>query len=698
MGDSNQKKPRVTLRSYMLWPVIFTLIGLVPALVIFVLSREAGIVALVYVLIMMIVCVVAYIYYSRKLKGALVAYAREYSHVQKELLDELFLPFALTDANGKFLWMNDSMKELVGSQASMLTQVFPDAKDYLHSITEKAREVSDNTEELMVHVDSLISDVGKGHKKYQMVIRRTVFTDPDSALLHEGEGHENNVLLAVYLMDETELLSVKQQLWDDTLVTALIYVDNYDEAFNNVEDVRKSMLAALVERKITKHIENHHGYLCKIEKDKFFAILPQKYFEIMKQDRFSLLEEIKTVNMGNEIAVTISMGLGLEGENYRQNYEYARAAIDMALGRGGDQAVVKSSKGIDYFGGKSHSTEKNTRVRARVKAEALCELIESREQVLIMGHTRSDVDCIGAAIGVYRAAQASKKPAHIVLDNMIPSVKPICERILASPDYEKEVFVNNARARELITDKTILVVVDVNRPSMTECPDLLKKAKCVVVLDHHRQTKEVITGATLSYVEPSASSACEMVAEILQYYNSASPVKVTPLDADAMYAGMVVDTNQFTAKTGVRTFEAAAYLRRCGTEVSRIRKMFREEPSDYLVRAKTVQRTEMFREHFAISICEGNTQEAITVVAAQAANELLDLKNVTAAFVLCKSAETIYISARSIDEVNVQLVMERLGGGGHMNIAGAQIKDAGFDEVVEMLKDTLTQMENNNEI
>jgi c-di-AMP phosphodiesterase-like protein len=270
--------------------------------------------------------------------------------------------------------------------------------------------------------------------------------------------------------------------------------------------------------------------------------------------------------------------------------------------------------------------------------------------------------------------------------------------LASSPDYEKEVFVNNARAKELITDKTILVVVDVNRPSMTECPELLNKAKCVVVLDHHRQTKEVISGATLSYVEPSASSACEMVAEILQYYNSASPVKVTPLDADAMYAGMVVDTNQFTAKTGVRTFEAAAYLRRCGTEVSRIRKMFREEPSDYLVRAKTVQRTEMFRDHFAISVCEGNTQEAITVVAAQAANELLDLKNVTAAFVLCKSAETIYISARSIDEVNVQLVMERLGGGGHMNIAGAQIKDGTFEDVILLLKDTLTQMEENNEI
>ena len=396
------------------------------------------------------------------------------------------------------------------------------------------------------------------------------------------------------------------------------------------------------------------------------------------------------------MAVTLSIGLGMGGGSYIQNYEYARTAIDMALGRGGDQAVVKDGETISYYGGKSQSQEKNTRVKARVKAHALRELVETREQVFIMGHKIGDMDSLGAGIGIYRACSALNKNAHIVLDDITTSVRPILERFMNNPDYPEDMFIRGDRAVEMADSNSLLVVVDVNRPNFTECSPLLEMIPTIVVLDHHRQTRESITNAVLSYVEPYASSTCEMVAEILQYMGD--NIRIRQAEADAMYAGIVIDTNNFMNKTGVRTFEAAAFLRRNGADVTRVRKIFRDSMSDYKAKAEAVRHAEVFEDAFAISICPADGVESPTIIGAQAANELLNIVGIKASIVLTEYQNKIYISARSIDEVNVQLIMEKLGGGGHMSVAGAQLKGCTIAQGVERVKATIKKMLDEGEL
>ena len=396
------------------------------------------------------------------------------------------------------------------------------------------------------------------------------------------------------------------------------------------------------------------------------------------------------------MAITLSIGFGVDGLSYAQNYEFARNAIDLALGRGGDQAVVKMPGNIVYYGGKTQQVEKTTRVKARVKAEALKEIITSRDKVFIMGHRLGDIDCVGAGIGVYRICQTLGKEAHIVLNQVSTSLRPIVDLFARNTDYPDDLFLSSEQAMQRVTEDSALVVVDVNKPSITECPELLRMCKSIVVLDHHRKGSESIENATLSYIEAYASSACEMVSEILQYVDE--NLKLTQEEADSLYAGMVVDTDNFQSKTGVRTFEAAAFLRRNGTDVTRVRKLFRENAGEYKAKADAVSQAEIYREEYAISTCPAEGLESPTIVGAQAANELLNIKGVKASFVLTQYQGKIYVSARSIDEVNVQIVMEHMGGGGHMNIAGAQMEGKTVEEVEDMLRHTIDSMIEDGEI
>ncbi len=429
----------------------------------------------------------------------------------------------------------------------------------------------------------------------------------------------------------------------------------------------------------------------KTEKDKYLVIMKKSAALALKEARFDLLEDVKTVNIGNEMAVTISIGVGLDAPTYAQNCEFSRTAIDLALGRGGDQAVVKTPDSIVYYGGKSQQVEKNTRVKARVKANALQEIINSKEQVLVMGHRLSDADAFGASVGISCIARALGKKCHIVINDITTSVKPLVELFNDRNVYDEDFIIGSSEALELADSNTALVVVDVNKPSITECPELIKTCRTVVVLDHHRQSSEVIDNATLSYVEPYASSACEMVAEVLQYTAGGS-VKVRSNEADCMYSGIMVDTNNFTAKTGVRTFEAAAFLRRAGADVTRVRKMFRDGVAEYKAKAETIRSAEIFRGAYAMGICPTEGLQSPTEIGAQAANELLGINGIKASFVVTSYNGKIYISARSIDEVNVQIIMERLGGGGHMNIAGAQLEGVSCEKAIQIVKDTLGGM------
>lgn len=605
-----------------------------------------------------------------------ISFATQYGQIQKNLLRDLELPHVLMDDDGRIIWMNAAFEQIIHKEKGYRKPI----STVFSSVTKDKLEFELETEFEMAYEEH----------DYIFKMKRIDIKDVlDNSEVIESAENEN-FLIAGYLFDETALKRALRERDEQSLAVGMLYIDNYDEALESVEDVRRSLLMALIDRKINKYIASIDGIVRKTEKDKYLIIMRKKALINLKESRFDLLEDVKTVNIGNEMAVTVSIGVGVDASTYAQNAEFARTAIDLALGRGGDQAVVKSPDSIVYYGGKSQQIEKNTRVKARVKANALQEIITSKDKVLIMGHRLADADAFGAAVGISCIARALGRKTHIVINDITTSVKPLVELFRDRNIYEEDFIIGSTEALEIADNSTVLVVVDVNKPSITECSDLIRSCRTVVVLDHHRQGSEVIENATLSYVEPYASSTCEMVAEVVQYI--AGTVKVRSNEADCMYSGIMVDTNNFTTKTGVRTFEAAAFLRRCGADVTRVRKMFRDGAQEYKAKAETVRNAEIYKNAYAMGICPSEGLDSPTEIGAQAANELLGINGIKASFVVTAYNGKIYISARSIDEVNVQIIMERLGGGGHMNIAGAQLTDTTPERAVFVVKETLNQM------
>lgn len=640
---------------------------------------RAGLLLGFFTLFYFIVTLSLYFYNKPVIMNELVSFATQYGQIQKRLLRELELPHALLDDSGKVIWTNIAFENIIHQPKGYnktITSLFP-------SITREKLPDNAGVEETQYE---LTYDAKEYIAKFKRISLKEMAENSD---MIEAEGYDG-YLIAVYLFDETALHIALQEVDDQSLAVGLLYLDNYEEALEGVEEVRRSLLIALIDRKVNKYISALDGIVKKLEKDKYLVVMRKKSVSQLQSARFDILEDVKTVNIGNEMAVTLSIGVGLDGLTYAQNYEFARNAIDLALGRGGDQAVLKTPETIIYYGGKSQQVEKNTRVKARVKAHALKEIIAGKDKVLIMGHRMADVDSFGAAVGIYRIAQALDRKAHIVLNDISNTLQPVVDLFSNNPEYDEDMIVSSSQAMEIAGNNAVLVVVDVNRPSITECPDLLRICKSIVVLDHHRQGTDTIENATLSYVEPYASSTCEMVSEILQY--TADNIKIRTEEADCMYSGIMIDTNNFMSKTGVRTFEAAAFLRRNGADVTRVRKMFREDAADYKAKADAVSQAEIYRQSYAISVCLSEDVQSPTVVGAQAANELLNIKGVKASFVLTDYQGKIYVSARSIDEVNVQIIMERMGGGGHMSIAATQLEGIGMAEAIGSLKSTIDTM------
>ena len=589
-------------------------------------------------------------------------------NTQNIFSQDLDIPYALMDKKGIIAWRNRAFNGLV--QKDRLSK-----KD-IHAMFENI--TPSDIENIVDKADFHGEYQGK---KYRIRITRLYV--------------EESFVYTVCLFDETDLVALRIQKENSKFVVGLMYMDNYDEAMESVEEVRHSLLEALIDRKINQYINGFNGIVKKLEKDKFFFIIKKENLDSAISVRFDILEDVKTVNIGNKMSITLSIGIGYGSENLARNYELARMAMDMALGRGGDQAVVKTEDDIRYFGGKAQTVEKQTRVKARVKAHAFRELLENKDKVIIMGHKMLDMDAFGAAIGIWRIATHLNKKAYILRSDVNPSVRPMIEKFKA-PEYPEDLFMSEEKALNSLTNDSLVVVVDVNRPSITEGPSLLKKAKNIVVLDHHRQSSEIITNATLSYVETFASSACEMVSEIVQYISD--DIKLKTLEADAMYAGIVIDTQNFNVQTGVRTFEAAAFLKRSGADVTRVRKMFREDAKDYLAKAEAIHNAEIFENYYAISECDSANTASPTLVCAQAANDLLNIKGIKASFVLTLYNDVIYISARSMDEVNVQTIMEKLGGGGHRSVAGAQIKEGSIEDAKNLVKKVLKELIERGEI
>jgi len=665
------------MKAFLQWPVVFLAVLLVLNVCIYPISVEAGAIVSGFLVLYLILFLVLVFRYRKSIWSDMISFATQYGQVQKSLLEKFSIPYALLDSDGRILWMNAQFRETVGKDRlyrKNIQVLFPE----IQSSTIKGMN-----EELEVGLTF-------GEKDFRVHLQKVGVRELEESVDFIELPKEKNYVIAMYLFDHTVLNYYIRENDEQKMVPGLIYLDNYEEALESIEPVRRSLLVALIDRKITKYISNYDGIVKKLEKDKYLIIIKNKYLQELQKDRFSLLEEVKAVNIGNEMSVTLSIGIGINGEGYVQNAEFSRIAIELALGRGGDQAVVKDNDKISYYGGKAQQMEKNTRVKARVKAQALREIISNSDEVVIMGHKITDIDSLGASVGIYRAAKTMQKRTHIVLGEINSSIRPWVNLFRSNKEYDDDMFITHEQAEAIVNSETVLVVVDTSRAMMCECDSLLSLSKSIVILDHHRRSSDIIANPVLSYIEPFASSACEMVAEILQYFDDM--VYLRSLEADCLYAGMIIDTNNFVTKTGVRTFEAAAYLRKCGADVTRVRKLFRNEYEDYRARAEAVSKSEVFMRAYAISVCPSDKVESPTIVGAQAANELLNIVGIRASFVLTEFHGKIYISARAIDEVNVQIIMERLGGGGHQNIAGAQLSGVAMEEAINKLKEVLTTM------
>ena len=599
--------------------------------------------------------------WRRQVEGELIEFGTDFVTNQYERLMSLPRPYCIIGNKGEVLWVNREFEALL-----------PEEED------------SFSIEQMCPGLCKKLPEAGI--KRTEHIKWRDRAYQFDIQLISERTG-----MYSIFLFDETLHLNTLAELEAQRAVIGQVYIDNYEEVMGSTEQVRQSLLAALIERKLSRYFGQFDAQIRKVEKDKYSVFMQKKGLDAAMEDHFSILEDVKTLNIGNTTAVTLSISMATGRGTLDKNDETAQNAMNLALGRGGDQAVVRMPEKTIFYGGKKEREEgRATRVKARVKAQALRELMTGKEQVLIMGHQRPDMDCFGAAIGIYRAAVHMQKSAHIVMNEITSSLRPIIDRFVDNPDYPQDLIINSEKAKSLLAPGTMVVVVDVNRQSYTECPSLVEKAETIVVLDHHRQNSETIKKSTLSYIEPYASSASEMVAEVLQYFSDSMRIK--PLEAETIYAGIVMDTDNFLAKTGVRTFEAAAFLRRHGADVTRVRKLFRERMQDTRVKTATVSNAEMFMDNYAIGVCRPDGVESPTVIGAQAANDMLDIIGVRASFVFTPYNGKVYISARSIDEVNVQLIMERLGGGGHLSIAGAQLTDCTVEEAKERVKDTILQM------
>lgn len=669
-------KPSGRLNSIFLWPVgLGILLVLLDILLCFVSSVAASIVA-VFIVIYAFVCAMMICYFRPRIIKEIVEFSSNYSQVQRQLLYELSIPYCLLDNKGNILWMNASMQASINRKNDLnknISTIIPELSANVFRNFEDFKEIR----------------IAFNDRDYRVEMKR-ISADIITQGVNILAKDYNSSLIAMYMFDETDINQYIQKIRDERFVVGLVYIDNYEDALESVDDVRRSLFVGLVDKRVNKYFSAGAAIIRKLEKDKYLVVFRYKFLEKLLADKFSLVEDIKSVKVGNEKTLTLSIAIGTGAADYARNYDIAKAAMDLALGRGGDQAVIKDGEKIYYYGGKSQQMEKNTRVKVRVKAHALRQILEANDNVLIMGHNLPDIDSFGSALGIYIIAKKFGKEAHIVFGEISSSVRPFMNRFIDKEEYPDDMFIKKEEAENYLTASTVVIVVDVNRPQRTECPQLLDKCKTIIVFDHHRRSSDTITGAVLSYVDPYASSACEMVTEMIQYVDDG--IKLKAFEADALYAGISIDTDGFNSKSGPRTFEAAAFLRRHGADVTRVRKMLRNDMNEYKAIASAVSKSEVYKSAFAITVFDGEGLESPTIGGAKAANQLLDISGIKASFVITQYEDKLYISARSIDEVNVQLVMEKLGGGGHMSIAGAQLTNCTIQQAVNTIKLTLDNM------
>ena len=486
-------------------------------------------------------------------------------------------------------------------------------------------------------------------------------------------------MLILYFIDETEKCELQKENENKNTCVGIIMVDNYEEVMQRVDSEQKTQLMAKVESSIYEWVNETNGILVKEERDTYVYIFEQRYLEQIKENKFAILDSIKDIVRKDKIQLTLSIAISNEGENDKEVYKSASAAMDVILGRGGDQAVIREDGKYQFFGGKVEEVEKRTKVKARIVAHALEELISECEKVMIMGHVNPDIDAMGSALGIYRIATNLRKDAYIVTNKESASIKSFVDSI---KDEYKDVLIDNQTALSEIDNETLLVIVDTHKKSYVEEPELLNKTNKIVVIDHHRRGTDFIEQSILTFQEVYASSASELVSELIQY--AQNEIELPTIEAESLYAGIMMDTKNFTFKTGVRTFEAAAYLRRCGVDIIKVKKWFQSDLESYNKISEIVRKAEVTHDTIGISTYEIQEKDT-SLICAKAADELLTIGNITASFVLGTMGEKICISGRSIGDINVQVILEKLGGGGHITLAGAQLENKTIEEAKQEL-------------
>ena len=542
------------------------------------------------------------------------------------------------------------------------------------------------------YIDDLIIDIKdeiekSDNKKRKSVIRqiqigkKTYTVQGEFAKSKKYERKKSpEYMMILYFIDETEKVKLKQENEDKKICVGIIMIDNYEEVTQRVDAEQKTQLMAKVESTIYDWVNETNGILVKADRDTYVYVFEQKNLEKIKEEKFAILDSIKNLVRKDKIQLTLSIAISNEGDTERDVYKSASAAMDVILGRGGDQAVIRQNGKYLFFGGKVEEVEKRTKVKARIVAHALEELIKENDKIMIMGHTNPDIDVIGSALGIYRIAKTLGKEARIVANVETPSIKDLYESI---KDQYQEVFINSETALAQVDSETLLVVVDTHKKTYVESPELLTKTNKIVVIDHHRRSADFIDNSILTFQEVYASSAAELVTEIIQY--TQNEVELSEVEAEALYAGIMMDTKNFTFKTGVRTFEAAAYLRRCGVDIIKVKKWFQSDLESYNTISEIVRKAEIVRDSIGISIYDVQEKET-SLICAKAADELLTIGNITASFVLGLMEDgKVCISGRSIGDVNVQMILEKLGGGGHITLAGAQLENVTIDEAKQEL-------------
>ena len=570
------------------------------------------------------------------------------------------VPLVILETNGKIIWRSS---KFVSEFANIDIQNY--LNDLIYDIKQEIERKKDGTDK------SVILQTEIGNRTYKVFGR----------FVNSKKSNNTDYTIILYFIDETENIKLQKEYTDSKSCVEIIMIDNYEENMQLIDGEEKPQITAEIDKCIFDWTNETNGILIKSDRDKYIYIFEQRYLEQVKQDKFSILDKIKEIKTKENVQFTLSIAVSNEGVTDKEKYKSAQIAMDIILGRGGDQAVIRENEIYKFFGGRAQEVEKRTKVKARVVAHALENLIKESNKVMIMGHTNPDIDAMGSAMGIYRLAKDLGKNAYIVTSNETTTLQSFKESLMEEPEYE-DILINKEVAEENMDEETLLVIVDTHKTNYVEAPELLNKTEKIVVIDHHRRSADYIENATLTFQEVYASSAAELVTEILQY--ATTKINLKTIEAESLYAGIMMDTKNFTFKTGVRTFEAAAYLRKCGVDIIRVKKWFQSDLASFNKIAEIVKKAEIVNDSIAIASYNRKTKDA-SLICAKAADELLTISNITASFVLGNIGEKICISGRSIGDINVQVILEKLGGGGHITLAGAQVEGMTMEEVKQEL-------------